>query len=291
MDILAIFLALLKLIGIIIILILIIIISMIFCNIKIKTILKYGIDSKINIYTKIIYLFGIIAYVFDNQTGINSVYIFGINLNKNRENKKNKKNKKSLKLKRYEPYNEQNDIVKDKNLEEKSEKINQNQEKNIKNINIEDKKIYKNEAEQYIDNGKKDKKDKKDKKNENKKKKTNSIINIINGIIREKKVLMLTINLAKDLIKCIKIQKNKIKLEYGLDNPSTVGIIYAIINNIVPYLHNNKEIYIIPDFDKEVLIIDMEIIAKTTIFKILIPIIRYILKEPIKKYIKKIKNK
>ena len=81
--------------------------------------------------------------------------------------------------------------------------------------------------------------------------------------------------------------KIKINIDYGLNEPFKTGSICGIISTIIPFLPKKyiKDINIMPDFEKEIFLADVKIKCKTSLIKILLPIIIFISKKSIRKII------
>lgn len=258
MSILALLIGLLKIIGIILALILFIICIILLSNINFKIIANN--NSKISYFVKISYILGLFIYIFDSKKNINCLKIFGIKIGKTKKIKVDKKNKNLSSNK--------DDF--DKNNINENIYTNTN-EKNKKNIGVEtddttiNNNIYsKNNIKESLFNLKK-------------------ILNYPN----KKEIISLTILLIKRLIKCIKFKKIKININYGLNDPFKTGNICGIISTIIPFLPKKyiKDINIMPDFEKEIFLANVELKCKTSLIKILLPIIIFISKKSIRKII------
>ncbi|WP_250278697.1 DUF2953 domain-containing protein [[Clostridium] colinum] len=259
MKILAILLGLLKIIGIILALILIIFFIIIFSNIKLKVIFKK--NEEISYFIKVSYIFGLFTYILDNNKNINCFKILGINLQKFKKNKDIDNNEKE------EVYICSVD---------KEEEINKNiYKKTEKNKDINEKVNNKNL-----------KQEENTKKQHNKNKKFLKFKNIL-LYPNKKEVINIVYLLLKRLIKAIKFKIIKINIDYGLYEPFKTGNTCGIISSIIPFLPKKyiKNISIMPDFEKEVFLADVEIKCKTALIKILLPIIIFISKKPIRKII------
>lgn len=266
MGILALIISILKIIGIILLiilaLILLILIILLFSSIKFETIAK--INKEIKFIVNIKYLFGIIKYKYDYEKNESLLKIFGKKINFNEEKELD-----------YELKEDLEDIKKDieKNIETDIEKIDYNLEKDNYN--------------------KSKKKNKEDKYKEKTKKKSNKsknfdFINILKQIYKDNKdILKIFKKLIERLIKAIKIKKIKIDFEYGLYEPYETGKLCGIISIILPIFPKKylKKIKLIPNFEEEKFIGDVFIKLKTNLFKILLPILIFILKKPIRKII------
>ena len=86
----------------------------------------------------------------------------------------------------------------------------------------------------------------------------------------------------------LKINKKiKININYGLDDPFKTGNICGIISAIIPFLPKKyiKDIKIMPDFENELFLANLEVKCKTSLFKLLLPIIMFISKKTIREII------
>lgn len=265
MSILALLIGLLKIMGIILALILFIICIILFSNINLKIIANNNDNDKIYYFIKISYILGLFIYIFDNEKNINCFKILGINIRKNKKIKVDKENKN---LSSNEEDFEKNNIEKSKINENIyihiNEKDKENIEDNTDDTNINNNKNNKNNIKESLFNLKK-------------------ILNYPN----KKEIISSTILLIKRLIKCIKFKKIKINIDYGLNEPFKTGSICGIISTIIPFLPKKyiKDINIMPDFEKEIFLADVKIKCKTSLIKILLPIIIFISKKSIRKII------
>ena len=271
----SILIGLLKIIGIILALLLVIICIIIFCGINLK--LSFNNKEKISYFVKLTYLFGLFSYTLNSENNLNTIKILGINIDKFKKNKDISKKEKTKKKKQ-----------KDKNLDEDIElKNNQQLEENInnekENINLEDNNKIK-------ESNKENKFEKFKSKIYYFKIKVNNIINQIKFIVQypdKKEILKLSLLLLKRLLKAIKFRKIKINIDYGLDEPFKTGNVCGIISAIIPFLPKRfiNDIKILPDFENQLFLANIEIKCKTSLFKILLPIILFISKKPIRKII------
>ncbi|WP_317368852.1 DUF2953 domain-containing protein, partial [uncultured Tyzzerella sp.] len=112
-------------------------------------------------------------------------------------------------------------------------------------------------------------------------------INFIISYPNKNQILNMIFLLLKSLIKAIKFKKIKINVDYGLDEPFKTGNVCAIISAIIPFLPKKyiKDIKIMPDFENELFLADLEIKCKSSLFKLLFPIIIFISKKPIREII------
>ncbi len=271
----SILIGLLKILGIILALILVIIFIVIFSSINLK--ISFNNEEKVNYIIKIKYMLGILTYTLNSKNNINSIKIFGINIEKFKKNKNISKSKISKNEKVQNEEQSEENIYKtasiniDVNKDEQTENINKN---NIKdNITNEKNKFNKH----------------KDKIN-NIKSKIYEVIEKIKSIIsypNKKEILNLSLLLIKRLIKSIKFKKIKININYGLDDPFKTGNICGIISAIIPFLPKKyiKDIKIMPDFENELFLANLEVKCKTSLFKLLLPIIMFISKKTIREII------
>ena len=257
----SILIGLLKILGIILALILVIIFIVIFSSINLK--ISFNNEEKVNYIIKIKYMLGILTYTLNSKNNINSIKIFGINIEKFKKNKNIPKNKIS-----------------------KNEKV-QNKEQSEENIyttasiNID---VNKDEQTENIN------KNKFNKHKDNIKSKIYEVIEKIKSIIsypNKKEILNLSFLLIKRLTKSIKFKEIKININYGLDDPFKTGNICGIISAIIPFLPKKyiKDIKIMPDFENELFLANLEIKCKTSLFKLLLPIIMFISKKTIREII------
>ena len=247
----------LKIIGVILALILAIVCIIIFSSINLKV--TFNNKEEACYFVKIRYILGAFTYTLDSKKNINTIKIFGIKL-KNKD--------KNIKV---------------EEKEDTKEDINIKQEYEIASVDLDIKKDeYK--KEDYT------KKTKLKDKLENIKVKINNIIEKIKFIINypnKKEIINASIVLIKKLLKAIKFKKIKINVDYGLDDPFKTGNICGIISSIIPFMPKKyiKNINIMPNFNKEIFLADLEIKFSTSLFKILLPIIIFVLKKPIRKII------
>lgn len=271
----SILIGLLKILGIILALILIIIFIVIFSSINLK--ISFNNKEKVNYIIKIKYMLGILTYTLNSKNNINSIKIFGINIEKFKKNKNISKSKISKNEKVQNEEQSEENIYKtasiniDVNKDEQTENINKN---NIKdNITNEKNKFNKHKG-----------------KINNIKSKIYEVIEKIKSIIsypNKKEILNLSLLLIKRLIKSIKFKKIKININYGLDDPFKTGNICGIISAIIPFLPKKyiKDIKIMPDFENELFLANLEVKCKTSLFKLLLPIIMFISKKTIREII------
>lgn len=271
----SILIGLLKILGIILALILIVIFIVIFSSINLK--ISFNNKEKVNYIIKIKYMLGILTYTLNSKNNINSIKIFGINIEKFKKNKNISKNKISKNKKVQNEEQSEENIYKtasiniDINKDEQTENINKN---NIKD-NITNEKNKFNKRKYKINNIKS---------------KIYEVIEKIKSIIsypNKKEILNLSFLLIKRLIKSIKFKKIKININYGLDDPFKTGNICGIINAIIPFLPKKyiKDIKIMPDFENELFFANLEVKCKTSLFKLLLPIIMFISKKTIREII------
>ncbi len=274
---------LLKIIGIILALILIIVCIIIFSSINLKV--MFDNREKITYFLKVTYLLGIVTYILDSKNNINYLKIFGINIEKFKKNKNIQEDEKT-----------ENKKIKDEKIENQQE----TKEKGytISSINLDDNKEIKIN---YTQDSIYDKKENTIKKWQNKlislknkikqvKYKIIEIIEKIKFILSypdKKEILNISFLLLKRLIKAIKFKKISINIDYGLDEPFKTGNVCGIISAIMPFLPKKhlKNINIMPDFENQLFLANLEIKCKTSLFKILLPIITFITKKPIRKII------
>lgn len=268
----SILIGLLKILGIILALILVIIFIVIFSSINLK--ISFNNEEKVNYIIKIKYMLGILTYTLNSKNNINSIKIFGINIEKFKKNKNIPKNKisKNEKVQNKEQ-SEENiyttaSINIDVNKDEQTENINKN---NIRdNVTNEKNKFNKHKG--------------------NIKSKIYEVIEKIKSIIsypNKKEILNLSFLLIKRLTKSIKFKEIKININYGLDDPFKTGNICGIISAIIPFLPKKyiKGIKIMPDFENELFLANLEVKCKTSLFKLLLPIIMFISKKTIREII------
>ena len=121
------------------------------------------------------------------------------------------------------------------------------------------------------------------------------IINIIKekyelfkGIVNKKEIFNQSIALIKKLIKALKNKYFKISVYFGLSEPDKTGIalgLGCIIKSMIPI-----EIELKPDFENECFEYNADMMGKTTIFFLIVPIINFILKKPVRNLIFKGKD-
>ena len=259
-------LTILKIIGIGLILLIIIVLIILFSKIKIKVVTNNEKDFKY--FVKVTYILGLFSYILDSENNINCLKIFGINIEKYkklRKTKKISKNKKNI------------------DVDRKNDNIDEIDDREI---------IIESIVEPMKDDYEIDKDHKIDEENKNydKKFKIKETINKLKYIFNypnKQEIFNLTFLLIKRLIKAIKIKKIKINIDYGLDEPYKTGNFCGIISVITSFLPKKhiKNINIMPDFEKEVFLVDCIVKGKTSLIKILLPIIVFIIKEPIRKII------
>ena len=269
-------LLILKILGIVLLLIIAIVLIILFSKINVKAM----VDNKNNLkyFIKITYILGLFSYVLDSENNIKCFKIFGINIEKYKKLKMKKKTKKQK--------------VKSKNNIKNNEQINQNDEKilsidiNLKDVKTDDKKI---DNKGLYDDDKQSQKDYSEKFNV---KKIFYYLKYIQSYPDKKEIINLSFLLLKRLLKSIKINKIKLDIEYGLDEPYKTGNLCGIISMSIPFLHKkiSKNIKITPNFQEEMFLINCDLKCKTSLFKILLPIIKFIVKEPIRKIIFKKEN-
>ncbi len=273
----SILIGLLKIIGIILALVLIIICIIIFSSINVKV--YFNKENKISYFIKLTYIFGLFTYSLNSDDNINNVKIFGINIQKFKKNKNKSKNKKPKKDKKIKE-NKVNRKIKNEIDKPITQNISTNDiDENIKNDNTE------NINNEDLKNNKKFKN-----KINNIKIKTKQILDKIKFIINypnKKEILKLSLILLKRLIKAIKFKKIKININYGLDEPFKTGSFCGIISCIMAFLPKKhiKNIKIMPDFENQLFSGNFEIKCNTSLFKLLWPIIIFIIKKPIRKII------
>lgn len=272
MSILSILLFILKFIGVILALILAIILIVIFCNIK----FRLSIDNEKGTILKVTYLFGIISFIFDKNNDILTLKVFGISIEKfkyifsfrNRKKSKNKVNSTEQKNEEDSKIIETLDIHKneqnDENLSENDLSSNSNiDEKNSKEENIEEKTEVINVKAIF-----------------------EKFKNILN--YPDKKLILDSVNkLVRGLIHAIKIDYIKLDLEYGSGDPCDTGCIFGIISAIRPMIpsEHSKYINIVPNFENEIFNINFSLKGKTSIFRLVVPIIKFVMLKPIKNII------
>lgn len=101
----------------------------------------------------------------------------------------------------------------------------------------------------------------------------------------KKEIIQYTYQFIKKVIIHVKPYEFSSKLEFGLEDPSNTGYILAGIGIIQPYFGNS--VHIKGNFDKKILMGDINGKGKFQIGIVLIYIIRYLLKKPIKQIVKK----
>lgn len=290
-------LLILKILGIVLLLIIAILLIILFSKINVKAM----IDNKNNLkyFIKITYILGLFSYVLDSENNIKCFKIFGINIEKYKKLKMKKKTKKQkVKSKNNIKKEEPKKICKDDEVDKNNEnikingQINQNDEKilsidiNLKDVKTDDKKI---DSKGLYDDDKQSQKDYSEKFNV---KKIFYYSKYIQSYPDKKEIINLSFLLLKRLLKSIKISKIKLDIEYGLDEPYKTGNLCGIISMSIPFLHKkiSKNIKIMPNFQEEMFLINCDLKCKTSLFKILLPIIKFIVKEPIRKIIFKKEN-
>lgn len=289
MSILSIVLFILKFICLILALIIALILIAIFCNIKFRLLVNNKNEN--DIILKISYLFGIISFVFDNNNDILTLKIFGVSIEKIKYIFKFGKNKKSTKNKKVR----ENKKSKKKNTE--------NFEENKNDFKLQDehkseqlpKELYNIEDDKDNDENKSSYKNTSEDSSENIREKT-EVINVkvifekIKSVLDypNKKVIIDAIkNLLKGLINSIKVKYISLDLEYGTGDPYQTGCACGIISSLRPFLKikNSKKISVHPNFEELIFDIDLNIKGKTSIFKLTLPIIKFLLTKPIKNII------
>lgn len=268
----SILIGLLKILGIILALILVIIFIVIFSSINLK--ISFNNEEKVNYIIKIKYMLGILAYTLNSKNNINSIKIFGINIEKFKKNKNISKSKISKNEKVQNEEQSEENIYTNASIN-----IDVNKDEQTENIN-------KNNIRDNITN----EKNKFNKHRDNIKSKIYEVIEKIKSIIsypNKKEILNLSFLLIKRLTKSIKFKEIKININYGLDDPFKTGNICGIISAIIPFLPKKyiKDIKIIPDFENELFLANLEVKCKTSLFKLLLPIIMFISKKTIREII------
>lgn len=264
MKILALIISILKILGIILLiilaLILLIILILLFSKIKIDLDAKFF--ENIALKFKASYLFGILKYRFDYEKNEHKLIIFGKNIFKNE--KKQKKRKTELKKSNNESNKNKLDIKKHYKKEPK--------EKTIKEFNKTFDTDFEDEKSNY-ENIKENTED------FNKKKSLKEKIN--------KEIIKELIMLMKKLIKSFNFKKIKINLSYGFEEPYTTGKTCAIISIILPAFSKKyiKNINLIPNFQEKELEGEAQLKIRTTLFKLLLPILFFIFNKNIRKII------
>ena len=101
-----------------------------------------------------------------------------------------------------------------------------------------------------------------------------------------KEILKLTKELLIRLIKAFNIKKYDIYVKFGSNDPSQTGMIYGgicVVNTFIPIRAK-----IVPDFKNEVFETDFVVEGNTNLFKLIVPLVRYVLAKPIFKIIKEL---
>lgn len=277
MSILALLIFILKIIGILLALLFLVFCFVIFSGINLIVLVNNK-DGILKYDFKITYLFGVINYRLNNE--YKKLKIFGINFEKFKLSKKNKKkeskvNKKDTYSGDSEIFLNENDKEKDIfNLKQKDDTVKENvKQKNSTNKQkVENKKSILINKLNKIKNG------------------YNNIKDILSKILNypdKEKIIKLTLNFINRILKSIKFKKFKINLEYGFQEPFQTGVFCGIISSIVPFLPKKciKELNIMPNFENEVFLLDTNIKCKTSIYRVLLPIVMFISKKPIKNLI------
>lgn len=289
MDILAMVIGILKSFGILILIILAIlllfILVILFSSIKFKVIAKF--NDEINFFIKVTYIFGIVSYKFDSKDGPSILKIFGINFNSYKKfkiiKKKDFKNKKIEKIRirssnnrlHKESYNKNNfdeenlndDYKENFQIEDFKQSVNDENlnESNDQDFNYKYYKKYKFKSiKEFLEK-----------------------IKYFINYPHKKEIALLFYDLIKKIIRSINFKRVSLNIKYGLGDPFQTGCLCSIISNIILIISKKfiKDIKIVPDFENEIFLGNGEIIAKTNLIKILLPITIFITREPIKKII------
>ena len=280
MGILALIISILKIIGIILLiilaLILLILLVLFFASIKFESTAEINKEIKFLINVK--YLFGIVAYNYNNKTSESILKIFGVRIKSKEKIDKPIKND-------FNQENIEQQIAKQHNIDQHNSKQ--------QNTNIE-KDISKKSPKSNKSNSKNDRKleNISKSKSEIKNKKTNFKFsnlfeNFNDNYDNLKEIIKLIKKLIKRLLNSIKIKKLNVDFEYGIGEPYETGIICAIISSFLPIFSSKhiKNIKLKPNFEEKIFIGNLHIKMKTNIFKIILPILIFILKKPIRKII------
>lgn len=267
-------------------------------------ILKFDFDNTNN--TQVIKLFGFklekIKYIFkrnktsnnnsddsDDSDDLNNSNSNNSNSNNNSDDNNNSEdvlyttqsiNNDDLNNSNVNNYNSDNNNSTDDNPQQSES---QNQESTTKKINMEDvQNIYNNKFFQFF---------------------KTKIINIQAIIDKIKQVInypdkVEMLNSIKDsiksLFKSITFKEISINIDYGLDEPHKTGTIAGIISAVLPVIADThyETINLNPNFDDEVLVGDFNIECHTTLFRLIKPIINFLINSPIRNLLKnKSKNK
>lgn len=266
MEILALIISILKITGIIILvilaLILLILLVLLFASIKIQSSAK--INNEVQFILDIKYLFGIIRYKYNYKDNQNIIKIFGKKINSTSKKEKNKKTEKDNKQESFN--NTKSSIEKYSEPNKKSKKSKVNTKKYLEEESEENKQSFKEKIYKFKNS-----------------------FNLVKDYYYEykDKIIKYLKVLIKRLIKAIKIKKMNLNFEYGFYDPSKTGKVCGLISIILPMILNKKtiEINLIPDFNEQKFTGEGYIKIKTNIFKIVFPILVFILKKPIRKII------
>ncbi|MBC2580498.1 DUF2953 domain-containing protein [Clostridium sp. DJ247] len=98
----------------------------------------------------------------------------------------------------------------------------------------------------------------------------------------DKKFLCYTISYLKSILSIIKPYYIKIDGTYGLEDPSTTGMLCAFIS-ILSQITPSTEINLNPNFDEEVLNIKLIVYGKIFLLLLLIKTLRFLLSKEIRK--------
>ena len=102
-------------------------------------------------------------------------------------------------------------------------------------------------------------------------------------------IIKLTLNFIKKLIQKNKPKNISIIGTVGFETPDKTGIFLGFLSVINSYLMFNLDI--LGDFEKEILELNINIDGKLILWKAIYPTIKYILKDPILKIVKKLLSK
>ncbi len=185
-------------------------------------------------------------------------------------------------------YEEKNNFESDRNI--LSEKENNEKSKKKENISYKE-----NFTEEYIkkDILKKEQYFKSKKKCYGKKKMNNFFSTVKNIYIKfmylknypeKDKIVKYTLRFIKELFLAVKPKSFQVDLLIGFDDPASTGKFLgfiAVISEFIPF-----DIYLKGDFDNEVFQGNLKTKGKTKIFKVIIPVLKYIFKPPIWRLIK-----
>ena len=291
MQILALIIGILKILGIILLiilaLILLIILSLLFSKIKIDLDAKFF--EEIQLKLKASYLFGILKYSFNYEKNQMKLTIFGKNIFKKNKKQNIRKNKlKSSKINNENQFKEEFKEESGEEFENFEQEIFQDKEKEVsqnKKTFEEENPIFENK-ETNFENRENKKEDKIQEEDFGEEKSFFSKIKYLKEKI-DKNIIKQTIILIKKLIKAINFKKIKINLDYGFEEPYTTGKVCAIISIILPMFSQKhiKYINLIPNFQEKELKGETEIKIRTNLFKLLLPILFFICDKNIRKII------